>query len=589
MFRLLVRIFAVIGLAAVAGLAFVATLLYGVVFGETSLPKTIVLDLDLTRPLVEQVAESSVSAALFGGDLSLRDVVDALDRGAGDPRVKGVVARLGGDAPGLALAEELRAALGRFRAAGRFAFAFADSLGEFGPGNAAVYLASAFDKVWLQPGGLVGLTGLAAEVPFARDALDRLKVEPELEHRREFKSAVESLTERGFTAAHREMMESLLDDLSQQLVDGTAEGRKLTPEAVRALIDRGPLLADEAIKAGLVDALGYWDEVEDAATTRAGGDAETVEVADYLDAAGSPHDSGPTIAVVFGVGAIQSGKSQPNPVTGSGALGADDVVEAFNQAIDDDDVRAILFRIDSPGGSVTGSETIRRAVVRAKAAGKPVVVSMGSAAASGGYWVAMNADRIVALPATQTGSIGVFAGKIATAGLWHELGINFEGITRGRNAAMWSLVEPYQPAAKLRLNAILDDLYGTFTRNVAEARKLTPERVEEIARGRVWTGRQAKDLGLVDDLGDFEEALNQARIVAKLAPDAPVTLTVFPRPRPTLERLADLLSGLGQARDDGSARAALAALQPLLSRLVPLAVGSDQALRMPDTGLQGVR
>jgi protease-4 len=586
MFRFLFRMLALTGLTALAGLVVGGVVLYRLLFAPPELPRTVVLELDLDQALVEQNPEDPVADALSSGGLTLRDVVEALERGRTDPRVKGLVARLGEEGLGFAQAQEVRAALARFRASGRFAFGFAESFGDFGPGNKAYYLAAAFDQVWLQPVGMVGLTGLAAEVPFARKALDWLHVVPDIGHREEYKSAMEPLTEPGFSKPHREMTESLLDDLTGQLVAGIAADRRLAPATLRTLIDRGPLTDREAKEAGLIDRLGYWDQVLEEAKAKAGSDADTVEPGDYLAAAGTPHEDGPTIALIYGVGGIERGKGGVNPMLGGTTLGSDKLVQAFHEAIEDDDVRAILFRIDSPGGSAVASEAIRRAVLEAKAAGKPVIVSMGDTAASGGYWIAMNADRIIAAPATLTGSIGVLAGKMATGGLWESLGVTWESIRRGGNAAMWSSVTPFDAAGRERLETMLDSLYATFTANVAEARKLAPEKVRQIARGRVWTGSQALDLGLVDELGDLELALTRTREAIGLAADAPVSLDVYPRPRSLLERLAELaMNGRAQGESSGSAAALVRSAQPLLARLAPLAAG-DRSLRMTATGLE---
>jgi protease-4 len=510
-------------------------------------------------------------------------MVDALDRGRRDPRVKGVVARLGGDRVGTGKSQELRAAIQRFRSSGRFAFAFSESFGELGPGDRSYYIASAFDRIWLQPVGLVGLTGLGASVPFARGTLDELGVAPELRHREEYKSFMNTFTERGFTEPHREMMEALVGDLQEQLISGIAQGRGMEPASVRQLIDQGPFLDREAMDAKLIDQLGYFDEVTQVAKGRGGAGTELMEARDYLDAAGRPHRSGPTIAMIYGTGTIKRGSNGVDPLMGGASMGSDDVAEAFREAAEDPDVRAILFRIDSGGGSAVASESIRRALVNAKVAGKPVIVSMGEAAASGGYWIAMNADKIIAHPGTLTGSVGVVAGKMVTSGLWNRFGVEWGQISRGRNANMWSSLSPYSESESERLNTILDDIYGAFVRNIAEARKLPVASVRDIAKGRVWTGAQAKALGLVDELGDMETALGFAREAAGLPRDAEVTLQPFPKPEPQWVQALDLITGRSEAR---SVAAALTEIRPLLRELGTLARDpARDTLTMPPTGL----
>ena len=309
---------------------------------------------------------------------------------------------------------------------------------------------------------------------------------------------------------------------------------------------------------------------------RAGG-AETMELAEYLDAAGAPHDDGPTVALIHAVGTIARGESEGHGFSELNA-GSDTIVEAFDEAIDDETVKAILFRVDSGGGSVTASEAIRRAVVKARERGKPVVVSMGDAAASGGYWISMNADRIVALPGTITGSIGVVAGKMSVDGLSEKLGVRWGVVAEGRNAGMWSPFQPFSPSEQERLTAIIDSTYATFLAKVAEARKLPPEKVRAAAKGRVWTGAQALGLGLVDELGDTETALARVREAIGLAPGAPVSLELYPPPKSTFEEIRSLASGKGFVRE--------AVVRELRTWLGPLLDATEPGVRasMPPIG-----
>ncbi|HEY0835806.1 MAG TPA: signal peptide peptidase SppA, partial [Azospirillum sp.] len=321
---------------------------------------------------------------------------------------------------------------------------------------------------------------------------------------------------------------------------------------------------------------------------RAGG-AETVDAPEYLDIAGPPHDDGPTVALVTVAGAISRGESGGGGGPGLGELtaGSDSVVEALNDAIDDDDVRAILLRIDSGGGSVTASESIRRAVVRAREAGKPVIASMGDMAASGGYWIAMNADRIIAAPGTITGSIGVIAGKVSVGQLSEKLGVRWGTIEEGRNAGMWSLLRPFDDAEMARLSDVADAAYAAFLTQVGAARKLPPDTVRAAAKGRAWTGNQALGLGLVDELGDQETALARARQAIGMAPDAPVTLTPFPEPKSTLEEVMDLASGKGDLVQGLAVLRGLKGLQPWLAGLRPFMEATTPGTRFasPPGGL----
>jgi len=323
-----------------------------------------------------------------------------------------------------------------------------------------------------------------------------------------------------------------------------------------------------------VDGLAYRAEVHDTLKQQAGTGAEFLSWEAYLDRAGRPHQSGKTIALIYGVGGVRRGKSGFDPLFAEPAMGSDTVTAAFRAAIEDRDVKAILFRIDSPGGSYVASDTIWRETVRARKAGKPVIASMGDVAGSGGYFVAMAADRIVAQPGTITGSIGVLGGKMYTAGLWEKLGISWDEAHVGRNARMWSGAWDYSPEEWARGEAMLDRIYTDFTSKVAEGRRLPKEQVLKIARGRIWTGEDARTLGLVDELGGFPLALRLAKKAAKIPEAEEVNLRVYPEKRGTLELLIDRLTNLDATTP------LLRLLQPVVSRLAPLAA-PPAALRMP--------
>ena len=555
----------------------------------TPLANNIILSVDLTKGLAEGPSEEQLLRLLVGVEPTLRDVLDAIEAGSNDPRVKGLLARLGDDELGLGKIQELRDAVAAFRAKGKFALAFADSFGEFGPGTRPYYLATAFDEIWLQPMGNVGLTGLYTEVPFFKGTLDLLGIAPQFDHREEFKTAMNSLTETKMTPPHREEVDGLLTSISGQVIHGIAEARKLPEAAVRDAIDRGPLLADEARQAKLIDRLGYRDEVVADAHSRAGAGAELIGVTSYLDRAGRPHREGTTIALIYGSGLIQRASSSANPLTGSNVMGANEIGRAFRAAVRDPAVRAIIFRIDSPGGSVVASESIWREVTHARERGKPVVVSMGDVAGSGGYYVAAPADKIVAEPATLTGSIGVLAGKLVVSDLLQKLGLSTDSAQIGANAAMYSSTSDFSARAHSRLEAFLDETYKGFKDHVASGRHMTQEEVEEVAKGRVWSGEDAKARGLVDELGGNAVALRLAKEAARLAPDAAVKLTVFPREKEAFEIIFNRLFGKERDGEDGggassgSIERSLRAAQPLLQRLETL-LDNSGVLTMPAIG-----
>jgi protease-4 len=377
------------------------------------------------------------------------------------------------------------------------------------------------------------------------------------------------------------------------MVAGVAQGRRLDPARVRELIDQGPFTTKQALDAHLIDHIGYRDDAIAASRIRAGENAALVSLTRYLDTAGRPHQSGPTVAVIYGTGLITRGDSSSNPLSGSGILGADTLARAFRQAAEDASVRAILFRIDSPGGSATASETIWREVQRAKQAGKPIIVSMGNVAGSGGYYIAAGADKIVAEPATLTGSIGVVGGKVLLGGLSEKLGITWDGSQIGRDAGIDSVVNDMTPQEHQRFESALDDVYDVFKQRVAAGRKLSADAVEAVAKGRVWTGEDAKANGLVDELGGFDKALALAKSAAGIAASSDVTLKTFPPPSDTPAAVIARLLGRGAPGEgERSSAARLAALDRMLATLEPvlqrldLATVPTGALTMPPLELR---
>jgi protease IV len=520
--------------------------------GKPGVPSNVVLEMDLQQPLPEYTLDTSLAGAFGEEPTSLRDVVEALEKAGTDPRVKALVVRVG--QPGSAAqVQELRDAVTAFRAKGKRAVAYAEGFGEAGNGTGAYYLASAFDTVYIQPSGDVSLTGLAIETPFARDAFAKFGVKPEYAKRAEYKSAVNTFTEQGYDVFQRESTEAFGQSLFNQVVKGVAEGRKLSEDDVRALIDRAPFLGQQAVDAKLVDGLRYRDEIHTELEELAGKGAKFLYLDKYLERAGRPNPTGIPVALIFGVGEVNRGKSQSNPLSGGQVMGGDTVAAAFRKAVEDPSVKAILFRVDSPGGSYSASDTVRREVQRAREAGKPVIVSMGSYAASGGYFAAMAADKMVAQPGTLTGSIGVYNGKFVTHELWAKLGVNFDTIAFGKNATFASTDQDFTPEQRAQLESELDTVYLDFTTRAAQARNMPLEKLQAVAKGRVWTGEDALERGLVDALGGYPKALELVREAAKMEKDAPVRLVVFPRPKPTGQVLSELLGKSDAENSDDAA------------------------------------
>jgi protease-4 len=504
----------------------------------------LILELDLTDGIAEGPPSDPVSALLTMRRTRLQDLLDGLRRAAADDRVRVLVVKVGGSRIGLAKAQELRGAVSDFRRSGKLAVAWSESFGDFVHGNVPYYLATGFDKIYVQPSGTVGLTGVAVEQVFLHGALEKLGVAIESARRHEYKSAPDQLTESGFTGPAREATARLAESVTEQLAGVVAAGRGLSVERATSLLGRGPFLASQALAEGLVDGLMYRDEVYEQARKEAGPDAtllylqryqRTLSLSDLPRRLGSsvqgmaPGQHERYVATIYAQGAIKHGRSgRGGP--GGGGMGSDTVAAALRAAGTDEGARAIVLRVNSPGGSYTASDVIWREVVKLRAAGKPVVVSMGDVAASGGYFISAPADVIVVQPGTITGSIGVFMGKPVLRELFGRAGVTTDSITDAAGAAsatMFSSSRPFSEGEWARINEWLDAVYADFTDKVASGRRMSAEQVHELARGRVWTGADAIANGLADEAGGLREATAIARKRAGLPDDAPVR--VYPR------------------------------------------------------------
>lgn len=581
--KLIIGLLAVIGGLTVLGFILMVVSLAVVTPACKSIPKKVILEIDFEKPLVEYVSDEPLARALTREVMTVRDVVEALERASADKRVVGLVARIGSARMGLAVIQEIRDAVIRFADSGKFTVAYSETFGEFGPGNGAYYLATAFDEIYLQPSGDLNLTGLMYETPFLRGTLDKLHLEPRMDHRKEYKSALNIFTERKYNQPHRESIETLMNSQFGQIISGIAEVRALAEEQVTELMNEAPLLGAEALEAALVDGLLYRDEVYDKVKARAEG-AELLYLGRYLERAGRPHEKGAKIALIYGVGSVHRGQSEYDALFGSPSMGSDTVAAAFRDAVADKKVKAIVFRVSSGGGSYVASDTIWREVVKAKEAGKPVIASMGNIAASGGYFVSMAANKIVTQPGTITGSIGVVVGKLLTRQFWLEhTGITWDDVNTSDNATLWTGTHDYSTQQWQEVQDFLDRVYDDFTAKVAEGRQMSVEEVLDVAKGRIWTGADAKQRGLVDELGGFDVALRLACTEAGLDPNEPFKVTVFPRPKRLIETL------LKREPDSSESEATVAAARQVLEKLRPFCKVADEigllekdgVLRMP--------
>lgn len=569
-------------LASVGGLvvfgALFALALVWALFSPPALPDRFVLALDLEAGFMEAAPGDPFLLALDRHRLRVRDVVDALHAAADDDRVVGLWANGGRPPGGWGVAAELREAVEHFRASGKPAVLFAETFGEMVPAHSAYHVATAFDEIVLQPSGEVGVGGFSIEAPFLRGAFEKLEIEPRFDARMEYKDATDIFMRTGFSDPSREALTDLLASLMETLTEGIAEGRGLPRDSVQALLDLGPFPAALARDVGLVDRLGYRDESRDRFEDLVGDDPEFVALRRYRDGGGRAWDRGARVAVVTGVGPIHRGSSGYDPLGGGTSMGASSVASAIRSAADDERVRAILFRVDSPGGGWVASDVIRREVRRARDAGKPVVVSMGNAGASGGYLVAVEADRIVAHPTTFTGSIGVAGGRFVLGGFFASLGITWDRVEVGETDGFFTGVEDFSEEEWRRFQASLDRVYDDFVEHVARGRGLGAAEIDVVARGRVWTGRDALARGLVDALGGYGVALEHVRELADLEPDAPIQLAVYPAERTLFQLLLD--EGRGVRASGGGAGDVLRGLVRTLGA-IGAATREPARVRMP--------
>jgi len=573
-------VLSLIGLAVVISMAAVVLMVFVVARGP-SVPSSATLVL---RPggALPEVEPDDVVGQVFGREANtVRGFVDALSKARRDSRVQAVLLLPSAlDLPYWGKVQEMRDAVVEFKKSGKRIVAFL----EYG-GDREYYLASAADRVFLLPTSPLDLTGVASYEIFLRGTLDKLGMYPDYLHIGDYKTAPNQLTEKGFTPAHREMAESLNRDMYEQLVADIAAARNKTEAEVRELFDRGPFVATDALESGLVDELAYADELDDKVPELAGTSASRrIEGIDYQRI--RPESLGirprTRIAVLYAVGTIVSGKSGYDPVNGS-VIGSDTFVEQVRKIRDDRSIKAVVLRIDSPGGSSVASDVIWRELtnLRTDDPSRPIIASMSDLAASGGYYIAVASEAIVAQPATLTGSIGIYTGKMAMGGALEKIGVTGAAVSMGANAEIYSPFVPFSPGQRARLQAFLDDFYQNFVDKVAESRHASPEQIREVAQGRVWTGRQALQHGLVDKLGGLDVAVALAKERARIPEDQDVQLVVYPERRSFFDALSQQFGSGGAEAGvlsmiagsaEGRALAALSAPSRLFRRGEPLAL-----------------
>jgi protease-4 len=514
-----------LGAAAVGALALV---LRGSRTAAPSFASNSYLGLTLSGEIPEAPPPSELGSLLESRPPSLRTIVESLDRAALDSRIKAVVLRVNTlPGAGWGKVQELRDALIRFKKSGKPAYAHLEFCG-----NKEYYLATACTKIYAVPTALLDVSGLAAEVTFFRKTLDKIGVQAQFEGVGKYKNAPNQFTETGFTQPHREQTDALLDSLFAQYVQAIGASRGKTPEEVKQIVDAGPYDGQKALEAGLVDEVLYQDELESRLKQ-----AERVTPGRYVRSSrGFSFDGRPKIALVYAVGEIIPGES--GTAFGAEFVGSDTLARAIRRARTDSDIRAIVLRVDSPGGSGTASDVIWREMELAHGT-KPVVISMGDVAASGGYYISMAGDALVADPATITGSIGVFGGKFSLRGLYDKIGINREILVRGKHAALFTEYRPWNDEERAKIRGLMEAFYEDFVSKAAKGRKKTYEEIHDVAQGRVWTGAEAHRIGLVDKLGGLDVALAEAKQRARIAKDQDVVLVILPERKGFWETLME--------------------------------------------------
>ena len=539
----------------VAGLAAIYLLLAP----STRVPERSTLVLRPGGELLDIVPGDVLQFIGRSGAHTVHGYVEALRKAKIDKRVTAVLlAPRPFSSPFWAKVQELREAVVDFRTSGKPVYAFL----EYG-GDREFFLATAADKIFLVPTATLDLTGVATYEVFLRGTLDRIGTYPDLMHIGDYKTAINMFTEKGFTPAHREMSEALNRDQYDQLVRAIADGRRMPETDVRAAIDEGPLLPEGALRHGLVDDLAYEDELDDLVQgVGKPGELRLLESDEYAnvtwESLGVRRRN--RIAVLNAVGAITSGRGGYDPVDGA-VLGSDSLVEYIRDIRGDSSIRAIVLRVDSPGGSSTASDVIWRelTITKNEPHKRPIVVSMSDLAASGGYYVAMAGDVIVAQPGTLTGSIGIYTGKFVTGGTLDKLGANIDATSIGRHAQINSPDRKFTPDERHKMEESMQAFYDQFVEKVADARHTTPEKIDQIAQGRVWTGQQARQVGLVDQLGGLQLAVSIAKQRARIPADEEVELVMFPPRRSLYELLSERFE---QPSERASAEALLSLISP---------------------------
>lgn len=504
-------------------------------------------------------------------DLALDEILNVIKKAEKDNRIKALLLFVEGESLGFAQVQEIRDALIQFRTTGKRVVAFSDTFGDSGSCMRSYYLATAADQIWLQPGGDFNFSGFMAELPFAKKALDDWKLKQSVIKREEYKSAPETFTETDFTKASKENLEAILKSFFEVLTKDVGTARNLDPSEVKEIIDESPLLGEKALEKKMIDRIGYLDELKASFFEVFGQKSAYLKAYAYLRRLESDEKLNtkekkeePTLAIIYAEGSIVRSADQEDSFSQDFLIEDTVISKAIRKAVEDKDVKGIVLRINSGGGSSVASETIWREVKLAKESGKPIVISMGDAAASGGYFIAAPANKIVAQPMTLTGSIGVFTGKMVTGKFWRHYGVNWGHVKLGKNAGIWSSDEDFSKEGLKKVNDSVDEIYKRFIEKVALGRGMPFEKAAPLAKGRVWTGKEALNLGLVDALGGIQTAIDMTKELAGIAKEGEVNLKIYPKEKTVWDLLFNIV--LDGEEEDISFFKPLMRLQGLFSK-----------------------
>ncbi len=506
------------------------------------LPDDMILVLHIENGVSEINTQPSLLDPFPFRQPTAQGIIETLNRAAQDDRVRGLLVSYQGGGISIAHTQEIRAAIQTFKQSGKFAKIYAPSYMNGKGGMTRYYFASAFDEIWMQPVGMLSITGPSAEMPFFKNPLDKIGVTAQFKQREEFKSAMESFTNDGISPSNKKMLSSLIDSLSSTMTNDIAKDRNITATSLGIIIDQGLFTGSEALECKLVDRVDYADVMISELRKELNDDENTPKIKltpfeRYSQQKVKSKTGKANVALIHVSGAIVDQK------TAGGNTAGNDIAKAITEAYEDKAIKAIILRVNSPGGSPSASETIRRALVKAQEKGKKVIVSMGAVAASGGYWIATDADKIFASPGTLTGSIGVIMGKFEGSQLWKNLGVNWDGYQVGNNSDFWSPNQPFDSSSNARLNVLIDDIYDAFLERVSKGRDIPLDQARNIAKGRAWTGEQALKIKLIDNLGGLNDALDNTATIIGLTNRDDLKVVQLPRKMSQIEQLIDAING----------------------------------------------